>query len=619
MEKDKTFLIYRGFDLDNLKTSTDSEIERETSDKLDFEIFFQNNHCDKVYIFPHSEKLYLIIQRKFDAIIEKSILHWNEIEGFGKLIPHEEEMIEEIIDSDLNRIIKQKLNSFFRLFEIPFYFIPLVKETYIKTRYGEMKGDWEIIEHHALKNRMTYLDFDMKQNFNMRNYQINGYREWRKNGNFGTIVLATAGGKTMIGLKAIYDLRLTTIIAVPTTPLTLQWKKALQKYLSISDEYIGLFYGKEKKLSPILIGTYNSLEKYMHFTKEDEKEILLKYEMDLERAQKIIKERKRIEKKLQNGYSLLITDESHHIPAPTFRNISLHSHALYRLSLSATVERYDHNESLLYFSSGKKIFELNFLDLCHQGWVIPFIYRVKYFKLEHHEQNYYNSLGTDFAEKKRESFFTNSKLREIRKIADKHCTKGHQILIFTSFISSVKSIYDYLTDRGILAGIVVSEKNQLKISKLNRNSTISLFHKKQIQVLISTTVLDEGYNVPDCNVAIIVSGTSSQRQLIQRIGRIVRTNGKKNKIGYVYELVSIIPSDSEFKTIYTLDHLNHLRRNNIINSIEELYDNNINGSHEMVFDYNQINRLALKRIKQNQIENIVIDYENLSKEIIFHT
>ena len=50
-------------------------------------------------------------------------------------------------------------------------------------------------------------------------------------------------------------------------------------------------------------------------------------------------------------------------------------------------------------------------------------------------------------------------------------------------------------------------------------------------------VLDEGIDVPDADVAIIVSGTGSERQMIQRIGRVVRASeGKKE--ARVYEIIS---------------------------------------------------------------------------------
>jgi superfamily II DNA or RNA helicase len=50
-------------------------------------------------------------------------------------------------------------------------------------------------------------------------------------------------------------------------------------------------------------------------------------------------------------------------------------------------------------------------------------------------------------------------------------------------------------------------------------------------------VLDEGIDVPDANVGIIVSGTGSSREFIQRLGRILRPAEGKDK-AILYELIS---------------------------------------------------------------------------------
>ena len=75
-------------------------------------------------------------------------------------------------------------------------------------------------------------------------------------------------------------------------------------------------------------------------------------------------------------------------------------------------------------------------------------------------------------------------------------------------------------------------------TKLNaRKQIFSDFKSGVVHTIITTTVLDEGINVPDCSVVIIVNGTSSPRQTIQRIGRGCRYTNK-GKIESVYELVS---------------------------------------------------------------------------------
>jgi superfamily II DNA or RNA helicase len=49
-------------------------------------------------------------------------------------------------------------------------------------------------------------------------------------------------------------------------------------------------------------------------------------------------------------------------------------------------------------------------------------------------------------------------------------------------------------------------------------------------------VLDEGVDVPEANVGIILSGSGSKREFVQRLGRILRKKGDKKAV--LYEIVS---------------------------------------------------------------------------------
>ncbi|MEM3619204.1 MAG: helicase-related protein, partial [Candidatus Korarchaeum sp.] len=62
------------------------------------------------------------------------------------------------------------------------------------------------------------------------------------------------------------------------------------------------------------------------------------------------------------------------------------------------------------------------------------------------------------------------------------------------------------------------------------------FRRGEVNVIVTTRVLDEGIDVPDADVAIIVSGSGSRRQMAQRVGRVVR--GAPGKVADVYEIVT---------------------------------------------------------------------------------
>jgi len=53
---------------------------------------------------------------------------------------------------------------------------------------------------------------------------------------------------------------------------------------------------------------------------------------------------------------------------------------------------------------------------------------------------------------------------------------------------------------------------------------------------VTSQVLDEGIDVPEANIGIIMSGTGSSREFTQRLGRLLRPKG--NKKAFLYELVT---------------------------------------------------------------------------------
>jgi superfamily II DNA or RNA helicase len=60
--------------------------------------------------------------------------------------------------------------------------------------------------------------------------------------------------------------------------------------------------------------------------------------------------------------------------------------------------------------------------------------------------------------------------------------------------------------------------------------------------IVTSRVLNEGVDVPEVSVAIIISGTGSVREHVQRLGRILRKQG--NKQARLIELISAQTGES---------------------------------------------------------------------------
>jgi superfamily II DNA or RNA helicase len=108
------------------------------------------------------------------------------------------------------------------------------------------------------------------------------------------------------------------------------------------------------------------------------------------------------------------------------------------------------------------------------------------------------------------------------RLCEQH--KGARCLIFHEDIESAQAIYRNLIARNHAATMYHS-----KIAGPRRRDNLRMFRKGIFDVLVCCRALDEGLNIPEVEVAIIASSTSSVRQRIQRLGRVLRPHADKEK------------------------------------------------------------------------------------------
>jgi superfamily II DNA or RNA helicase len=119
-----------------------------------------------------------------------------------------------------------------------------------------------------------------------------------------------------------------------------------------------------------------------------------------------------------------------------------------------------------------------------------------------------------------------SKLEELRKILEQN--KGRKTIIFTQHN---KLVYD-ISDRFLIPFITY------KSGKDERQDALSGFKDGRYKAIVTSKVLDEGVDVPDAEVGIIVSGTGSSREFIQRLGRLLRPKADSNIKATLIEIIS---------------------------------------------------------------------------------
>ena len=117
-----------------------------------------------------------------------------------------------------------------------------------------------------------------------------------------------------------------------------------------------------------------------------------------------------------------------------------------------------------------------------------------------------------------------SKLDYVEHLLNQH--RHDKVLIFTQNNATA-----YTVSRRFLVPTIT---HQTKIKE--RSALLEGFSNGTYSVLATSKVLNEGIDVPDANVAIVISGSGSVREHVQRLGRILRPGEGKRAV--LYELVA---------------------------------------------------------------------------------
>ena len=119
------------------------------------------------------------------------------------------------------------------------------------------------------------------------------------------------------------------------------------------------------------------------------------------------------------------------------------------------------------------------------------------------------------------------KLLYLLDILDKTDLINSRVLIFCNLRATCYAISEALTERGINARAFVGQGKGRKggLTQKKQIAILDAFRNDKFSVLVSTSVLEEGLDVDECNLVIFYDGTASAIRKIQRTGR----TGRKQK------------------------------------------------------------------------------------------
>ncbi|MEM7354885.1 MAG: DEAD/DEAH box helicase family protein [Acidobacteriota bacterium] len=369
------------------------------------------------------------------------------------------------------------------------------------------------------------LDLQLRLDRQPYEYQAEAVEAWWTAGRRGVVVLPTGTGKTYVAQLIIERLARACLVVVPTLDLMQQWYGELATAFDIE---VGLVGGGYYEVRAVTVTTYDSA--YIHM------------------------------ERLGNQFALMIFDEVHHLPGPSYATAAELSLAPFRLGLTATPEREDGGEVRLERLVGPEVYRREIGELAGE-FLADYETRrllVRLSKAEREEYASERQIYRDFVTDNRISFggrggwarflmltsrseegrraflayrrqkaisqAAPAKLRLLETLIERH--RLDRVLIFTSDNDTV-----YRISRLFLMPAIT---HQSKVKE--RHETLQKFNAGDYPFLVTSRVLNEGVDVPAANVGIVLSGSGTVREHVQRLGRILRRAEGKQAV--LYELVA---------------------------------------------------------------------------------
>ena len=349
---------------------------------------------------------------------------------------------------------------------------------------------------------------------------VNAWSETRS----GVVVMPTGTGKTEVALRIMADQACSTLIVAPIRDLMYQWHKRILNGLGYDAGIIG---DNTFNVKPVSVTTFDSACIHMP--------------------------------KLGNRFRLLVFDECHHLPGPIRSDAARMSIAPMRLGLTATLERGDGQHTLLDELIGPLVYRLEISQVRGSSLAEFDIFRVPVF-LNVRERVRYDQLAevvSSYVYERRQddSNFTWRSLcaetqhsgqagvimrayREKKSIEDRAEEKlrvledlfrlhhGTPMIIFAG---SNAMAYD--VSRRFLIPCLLNH-----CGKAERIDYLDGLRDGVYPAIVANQVLDEGVDLPEVKIAVVIGGMASTRQAKQRLGRILRRRGNERAI--LYEVVA---------------------------------------------------------------------------------
>ncbi len=346
---------------------------------------------------------------------------------------------------------------------------------------------------------------------------------WRAAGRRGQIVMPTGTGKTEVALAAMAETGASSLVVAPVRDLMYQWHRRILRGLGYDAGVAGdsLF-----NVKPVTVTTYDSA--YIHMGEFGAR------------------------------FELVVFDEVHHLPGRCRREAALLCAAPMRLGLTATPERSDGLDAdldrlvgpVVYRQEisqarGRTLAEYNVVrvpvalnDAEQAAYdeavrvVSFFIAAKRHAKKDYNWQDLCAESGKDPEARTAQRAYYAKKAIEDRAAEKQRVLEdlfrlhaGERVLVFAGSNAMAMEV-----SRRFLVPTLLAHSR-----KRERLAVLDGFAAGRFPVIVANQVLDEGVDVPEAKVAVVIGGQASTRQAKQRLGRILRRTGEAKAV--LYEVV----------------------------------------------------------------------------------
>ena len=390
--------------------------------------------------------------------------------------------------------------------------------------------DWRVGAG-AADPKVSPLSFTDRRGIKLRSDQADAVNAFEGGGRQGLVVMPTGTGKTVVAIEVMIRNRCGTLVVVPVRDLMYQWH---QKILEATGVDAGLIGDGVHRVSPISVTTYDSAAIHMP--------------------------------RIGDRFGMVIFDEVHHLAGPWRSDAARMTIAKCRLGLTATLPTAPDRSALLHELVGPTLYEQSIADAAGSSLADYSVQRIAV-RLTDAEQQRYRELSLKiqkfvfdqkeidpdfkwddtyalsaatrqdprraqdamaamraFRLKRQIEEHADAKLRMLEDLFRLHSDES--VIVFTGSNVMARKI-----STRFLVPCLLSH-----CGKKERRQWLEGFAEGQYRVLVANRVLDEGVDLPSVKTAIVLGGLSSQRQAIQRLGRVLR-KGSGRQRAKLYEVV----------------------------------------------------------------------------------